>query len=1284
MRCPECRAKNPDEANFCFKCGARLQAVCPQCGAALPAEARFCFVCGASIAMPSAPPAAPPKAPAPIPPPDAVLIRAVQRLVPKEFAERLLATRGHVSGERRMVTLLFSDVKGSTAMSEQLDPEDVMDIMNGAFEVLIPPVYRHEGTLARLMGDAILAFFGAPLSHEDDAARAIRAGLEIVAGAREYAARLERERGITGFNVRVGINTGLVVVGEVGTDLRVEYTAMGDAINLAARLEQNAPVGGILISHDTYQLARGLFDVQALEPLVVKGKAEPVRVYAVQRARPRAFRMATRGVEGIETRTVGREAELKRLQDAFHLSTEDSECQVVTVVGEAGVGKSRLLWEFENWLDETCTPGPHLEVQAWAGDPSLPASSSSSAGRFHARANPELQGVPYALLRDLFVLSFDIQDSDPAQVVRAKLEQGIGRVLGGNERGQMKAHIIGQVLGFDFSASPWVQAVRDDARQLHDRALIYLEELLQTVAAGGTAVMLFEDIHWADDSSLDAISHLVTALAQHRLLVICLARPAIFERRPHWGEGQAVHTCLDLPPLSQSDSRRLVDDILQKMEQVPPALRDLVVAGSEGNPLYVEELIKMLIEQGVIAKAGDGDLPGGGTLQVWRVDEARLGELRVPPTLTAVLQARLDGLPLEQRATLQQAAVVGRTFWDRVIARIAARSEWGEAAVDDGVPAMLSALRGRELVAHQETSAFAGSEEFAFKHAALRQVAYEGILKKVRRGYHSLVADWLIEQSGERAAEHTGLIAEHLERAGRAEEALGYLRQAGEQAAAQFANAEAVRYLTRALALLDQVDWEPQHVSSERYGLLLGREAVHDLVGQRDEQAADLAALEALAGELDDGSSQAAARRVELALRRAHYHESVSDFPAALESAREAVAAAEQAGDARGVTQGLIACGRALWPRSQCDQARKAVDRALALARERGDRSSEAASLYVLGATAFRQDDLQVAAAYYEQALRIHRELGERRKEVMCLSSLANVHVAAGDYSEAQAGFEQALTIDREIGYRRGEAFNLTGLGNMHSNVGALAQARDAYERALPLFRLVGDRRGEGVALGNLALVYVQVGALERARDMSERTLALKQQIGDRAGQMHTLAILSTALHELGNLAAARQYCEQGLALARQIGSRLDEGFYLLSLAGVLEALPEGLEAATGACRSALCLYRELGSEEGAIDCLVELAGLALKQERDAEALSHIREALDWMATHDVQEMSRPVQAYATAADVLNAAGDAVRAAEALAAARAWVLEHAARITDPDMRAGYLAVPLHARVLREQ
>jgi len=284
-------------------------------------------------------------------------------LAPREFAERLLATRGQVSKERRVVTILFSDVKGSTAMAEELDPEDVTEIMEGAFDVLIEPITRYEGALARLMGDGILAFFGAPIAHEDDAERACRAALEILEGAREYAARLEEERGIAGFNVRVGIHTGLVVVGEVGSDLRVEYTAMGDAVNLASRMETAADPGTVLITEDTYRLIAPLFETEALGPMQVRGRTEPVPVYHI--LVPRAAVGKPRGIVGLESRMVGREAEFGALQGALqHLQAGVG--GIVTVVGEAGVGKSRLLAELQRSallsLIKSCHPKSHKVV----------------------------------------------------------------------------------------------------------------------------------------------------------------------------------------------------------------------------------------------------------------------------------------------------------------------------------------------------------------------------------------------------------------------------------------------------------------------------------------------------------------------------------------------------------------------------------------------------------------------------------------------------------------------------------------------------------------------------------------------------------------------------------------------------------------------------------------------------------------------------------------------------------------------------------------------------------
>ena len=493
MICPNCQNECLPEFDFCPRCATALVLTCPRCGFRVPAGFAFCPKCATALTA---------QAVASERDTQGVLPQAIQRLIPKEYAERLRATRGQVSTERRQVTMLFCDVKGSTAMGEELDPEDVMEIMNGAFEFLIPPIYRHEGTLARLMGDAILAFFGAPIAHEDDPERAIRAALEITAEATEYAEKLEKERGIKAFNVRVGINTGLVVVGEVGADLRAEYTAMGDAINLAARMEQSAPPGGILITHDTYRHVRGVFDVQAQEPLWVKGKADPVLTYLVAGAKPRTFRKGARGVEGIETRMIGRDAELHRLQESFYTAAEDRELQFVTITGEAGVGKSRLMYEFDVWSE------------------ALPDYTYF----FKARASQQMRNLPYAVIRDLFAFRFRIQDSDPLAAVRQKLEGGFSQVLGEgkSQSTEMRAHFVGHLVGFAFGESPHLAGVLEDAKQVHDRALVYLAEYLRAMASELPVVVLLEDLHWADDSSLDTINSLALTLAQQPLMIVCV------------------------------------------------------------------------------------------------------------------------------------------------------------------------------------------------------------------------------------------------------------------------------------------------------------------------------------------------------------------------------------------------------------------------------------------------------------------------------------------------------------------------------------------------------------------------------------------------------------------------------------------------------------------------------------------------------------------------------------------------------------------------------------------
>jgi class 3 adenylate cyclase/tetratricopeptide (TPR) repeat protein len=798
--------------------------------------------------------------------------------------------------QRKMVTVLFADIVGSTRMIRDLDPEESMEVMDGALKRMEVPIEEHGGHVTRFMGDGFMAVFGAPMAHENDAEMAVRAGLGILEVAQEQAKEIEDEWGIHDFQVRVGINTGLVALGGL---TEAEDTLMGSTVNLATRIESAAQPGCLLISHDTYRHVRGVFDVEPQESMKAKGFDEPVLVYLVKRAKPRTFRVHTRGVEGVETRMVGREGELLILQDTYRDTMEGCQTQVVTVVGEAGVGKSRLLYEFDNWIDL------------------LP----EKVRFFQGRGRQETQNLPYALLRDLFSFRFQIQESASAAKVREKLETGFGEAFGFDEGGQQKAHIIGQLLGFDFSGSPHLKGVLENPQQLHDRALMYLAEYFQAITEQTPTVISLEDVHWADDSSLNLINRLARRLRKERLLIVCLARHRLFDRRPHWGEGLAYHTRLELRPLSTRQSRGLVREILKKVDQVTDALQDLVVKGAEGNPFYIEELIKMLIED-------DGIVIGE---ERWSIVPARLAEIKVPSTLTGVLQARLESLPSNERTTLQQASVIGRIFWDDAVEYMNVESmpagrqyEMRSTAKD------LSSLRSRELIYHREESAFSDAGEYTFKHAVLREVTYESILKRVRRPYHALVAEWLIQHSEERAGEYAGLIGDQLELAGKYDQAASYLYQAGEQAAMRHANAEALGYLQRALALAE---------GQERYDGILARRAkvLLDLF-KGQEAARDYERLLHRARQSGDRQGELEAL---LGLAAAYYTIALDEPTYALESLElyeQAYTLAHELGDKAGMVRALVPTVwfTDYWP-EYGNQAVTNIEEAWAISQELGD-----------------------------------------------------------------------------------------------------------------------------------------------------------------------------------------------------------------------------------------------------------------------------------------------------------------------------------------------------------
>ncbi len=553
-----------------------------------------------------------------------------------------MKSTAHVIGERRIVTALFADVVGSTSLASQMDPEDWTAIMNRAFDLVTPAIYHYEGTIARLMGDALLAFFGAPVAHEDDPQRAVRAGLDILAAIEEYASDVRQRYGID-FAMRIGLNTGPVVVGEVGSNLVYEYTAMGDAINLAARLQSAARPMTILIGENTYRFIAPLFECIDLGKINVKGKQEPVQVYEVKE--PKINPGNLRGLAGIQTTMVGRQAELARLLQLTQI-VQAGIGRVVIVSGEAGLGKSRLILEWR----KACTSIPGNAKLAWAEGHCL------SYG----------QGLAYHLLADLTRSVIAVPASAGDRQILAALQKFCDNLFGVEDLNVYP--FLANLLSLNIEGSAMDKVHSQDPQSLQIGYLNALRQLLSALATRQPLIIVLEDIHWADPSSIELLTQLI-ALAKEAPLLFCfLARPdysspgwrLVREAREMLGTSlEEIH----LSSLSEAETGVLMTNLLNE-NGLPNNLRRLILKKSEGNPFYVEEVIRMLIERGLIVQENGHWLP-----------QNEIEAIEIPDNLQGLLLARIDRLPEDARRILRIASVIGRQFSVNVLEKVEQRQQ---------------------------------------------------------------------------------------------------------------------------------------------------------------------------------------------------------------------------------------------------------------------------------------------------------------------------------------------------------------------------------------------------------------------------------------------------------------------------------------------------------------------------------------------------------------------------------------------------------------------------------
>lgn len=971
---------------------------------------------------------------------------------------------GHRTETRqlRMVSVLFADIVGSTAMGRPLDPEDTHAIMDGALQKFAAVIGAHQGRVLRFMGDGLLAAFGADGAREDDPERAVRAGLALLEEGRRHAVQVLQDHGVAGFDVRVGVNTGSVLI---GGGVEAENTAMGTTVNIAARMEQTAPPGGLRISHDTYRHIRGVFDVEEQPPLDIKGRDEALVTWLVRRVKPRAFRVPTRGVDGLETPMVGRGAELAALTRGFEAVLAERRLQAVTIVGDAGLGKSRLLAEFQNALE----------------------THPQSFWLLLGRAQPNGALRPYGLLRDVIAWRFQIADSDSQELARRKLVDGMAPLF--RQEGELPAHLLGQLIGLDFSASPLLKGMLDDGRRIRDRAYQALAQLLRRLAAsdGAPLVMLLDDLHWADDGSLDFIAQLMQQQRDLPLLLVMLARPALFERRANWVAADAPHRRIDVAPLGANDSHMLIDVLLQRMAEVPQALRALLMSRAEGNPFYMEELVKMLIDDGVIHVDADG----------WNVHADRLLAARVPATLTGVLQARIDALAPAERRALQHAAVVGHVFWNAALD-----------ALEPGAATALANLLRKELIVRRDGSAFDDAVEYSFSHHLLHQVSYDTVLKAPRRAGHAAAAAWLAQRLGERSNEYLAVAAEHYDRAGDEQQALDFFEKAAKDASRRFANAAAVAHAERALANPRLTDLR------RRWRTLVIKVTVLDRQGQRALQQVALDEYEALADAIGDDELRARARAA-----RALFADRLGDRSTSLTLAQEAWALAER-GDCP--SPAALALGQIAWVhcvRGELDIARRYADQGLEWARRVPDEPYTVQLLLVAIQIAKFANDYARADLLLVQARETVRTTpSSRRSQGQVMLASSQHATVLGDWPQAQRYAEAALQANREFGLPHNEAADLCVLSICVREQGDPAAALAFAHEAVAIFVRLTDPLSEAMAQATVGRAHGAAGAWTEARASFERAIALYQTVGDDEGVRTSLA----------NAAEACLHCGQG------------------------------------------------------------------------------------------------------------------------------------------------------------
>lgn len=1100
IRCQSCQTDNPAGQKFCGECGARLSVPCVSCGHVNLPQQKFCGECGAQLAT-SAVEAAP-------------RFASPQQYTPKHLAEKILNSRSALAGERKQVTVVFVDVVDSTALAEKLDPEEIHGIIEEALELMLHEIHEYEGTVTQFLGDGLMALFGAPVAHEDHAVRAVHAALAIQRVAGEYGRRLRAARDIE-FKMRIGLNTGLVVVGAIGNDLRMDYTAIGDTTNLAARMQQHAPPGTVLVAEPTYRLIGGYFETRRVGPLTVKGKSEPIESYEVigaRRGRTRFDLAAERGL----TPYFGRDHELHALSECFE-KVKNGRGQVVFIAGEPGIGKSRLLFEFRRRLGEAAT---------WLEGHCI------SFGR----------SIAFYPLIDLLKRNFRIEENESEEVITSKIERGV--LFIGEELRPTLPYIR-----YLLSVDPGDPAVLSMDPQLR-RGEIFeaLRRLLLRAAERRPQVVVFEDLHWMDRATEESLQLVADSIAASPVLLILTYRP---DYHHPFGE-RTYHTRIAPDNLSSLASIQMAQAMLAA-EKIPEEVKALIVKKAEGNPFFVEEVVKSLQEIGVLQRVEDGF-----------VLAKRIDSIFVPDTIQDVIMARIDRLEEAPKRTLQLASVIGREFTRRLLDRL------GD--LQDRHDEFLKTLKAIELI--HEKSIYP-ELAYMFKHALTHEVAYNSLLVQRRKELHGFIARAIEELYADRLAEHYEILAYHFSKAEEWQQTLEYSLKAAEKATQAFATREAVALYDQALKATEMLG----NAADQRTLMAIhqAKSNLYFVLSDFEQSRAEGERLLNLARQAGDRASEGAALAgMGFASLWAH------SFDRALDYSREAIEVASAA-DAKAVLAGAhFVTGFVYVVTARLDKGEPEIAQALKISHEAGDVLHESLSLCFMGLTTNWAGDYPQASRFLSEGLRIARSNNLLVPLLYGLFMHGVTLTGKGDYDAALATFEEGLALSEKVGDEVQRHRMLNCLGWLHMECGDLDRGIDLNQRGAEGARRRGDPETIANPEINLGDIFLAKGDLTLAHEFLDGVYRLLKNPGTSEWMKwrystHLFASLGELWLARGDYTKAREFAGQCLDIARRTNSRkyLVKG---LRLQGEIATARRHWDDAEGALREAVMIAETVGN----------------------------------------------------------------------------------------------------------